>query len=305
MKNFLIAFLFLPTLFFSQNNYPYNDLSREVLKTTLVVEITEGKTDDDKNINKAIIDVFEEHWTLTKVVFHTYDEINNLKKSNKSGYSFLSGGDYLREEVRTKKYIGRNGRTNYEYDYTAFTFSYFNYILEILDKGKLKTVLEIGLANGELTKIDYLYICQQVSNLLKSSSNNVPQTTFYNVAKNIKKIKSSKLILLKDHFREKDLKKMSSYYKYDFEVVDLDEYQDIILNKKENNLYAKIIWSNQNQIYVWVLVDAENGEIKSITAFGGIQFGRHHDANDIIKAKHLKYLTKAWAQKINGRFYKD
>ena len=121
---------------------------------------------------------------------------------------------------------------------------------------------------------------------------------------NIEKIKSSTLLILKDFYKEKDIKKMSSHYNYTYEIVDFKNYENSILNFEKGKTYQKIMWNDFLGLYIWVVVDCESGKILAQTSFGGVTFGRYHTANEIIKAKHFKYATSKFAQKVNSRHYR-
>jgi hypothetical protein len=103
-------------------------------------------------------------------------------------------------------------------------------------------------------------------------------------------------------FTEREQKRIPKRYEYEYEIVDSEKYQEIILNKQKGHYYIKIIWSNQHEIYAWVTVDSEDGSIKSILGFGGISFGSNHTANATIKSKHLQYITQFNAQNMNNRY---
>lgn len=314
----LVTILLIPFTYYGQNFYPNRNISQIVLESTLVVEINEENSDTDQYVNKAIKDIFTNNWKFSKVLFKTNNEIKEFKTEVNKGYSFLTSKDAKRTKIRTN-HISADGRVhaplvgstehsnsfyNSAYNKNVFVFSYYVYKLETYKDGKLVDALKIGLANNELTKIDYLYVCQQLENLLESSAKNIPKAKFYNVQKNIEQIKNSKLIIPENYFREKDLKKISKFYDYEFEIVDSEEYQNIILNKTNKCVYPKIIWSPQIGNYVWILVDSSNGKTKAITGFGGIKFGKNQKVNAIIKAKQLKHVTKTFTQNHNNKYKK-
>lgn len=307
---FTFLSLFLSFSFIhAQNPYPKEELALLALERKLVVELLNETSDTKKHQNEAIKQIFVDDWNLTEVEFLTIKEIEILKKRKDESYVFLTQSESLREDVRSG-YITKDGRINRvgytpdgtRFNYVAFTFAYYDFSVDVFLKGKMKNVTKIGFSNGELTKIDYLYLSQQLTRLLQSSSKGIESKDFYNVEQNIDELKNTKLILLEDLFIEKDRKSISSFYKYDYELVNYEKYQDVILNKLNDYSYVKIIWSNHHKMYMWVTVNSENGNINSITSFGGVKFGMHHDANDIIKVKHLKYPTNIKGQALNSRY---
>ncbi|CAM3488194.1 hypothetical protein [Zobellia roscoffensis] len=318
MKNLLLPFFLLVTLsLFSQYQYPKKELADLVLKRTLAVQLLDEKSEFDIYANKAMKDIFEKNWKLTNVSFFSKEEIDKLKEANNSDYAYLTHNNEQLKETRMnhlsldqqsgsfgRRYgMGANAPANsISYQRVAFTFAYYSYNLEVTNGGNSKSVTEIGFANGELIDIDYLFLCQQLTNLVTSASQDVPEKTYYNVQENIEKNQKSKLILPNDFFKEKDLKKMDSYYEYEHKLVDWDNYQKAILAKETGTTYVKIIWSHQHKMYLWIVVDAQTGSVTSQVGFGGIKFGKNHKANEIIKAKHLKYITSKMAQNVNNRY---
>ncbi|WP_291870910.1 hypothetical protein [Maribacter sp.] len=312
MKSLFSLIVFLFSLFsFSQYEYPEKKNADIVLRSTLAVQLLDEDNESAKYANAAVKEVFSENWKLTEVVFLSKREIEKLKDSKDTKYTYLTHDDALLKDMRMG-HISPTGKLHsmgvnapsgsVSFKYAAFTFAYYSYNLEITGEKKPVSVTKIGFANGELSKIDYLFLCQQLSHLLDSSSKSVPKNEYYNIESNIELSKNSQLTLLEDYFREKDIKKMDSYYKNDFKLVKREEYQDVILNKESGKTYVKIIWSHQHRMYLWTVVNAEDGTVISQVGFGGIKFGRNHDANDIIKAKHLKYITSTMAQKVNNRY---
>ncbi len=315
IKNLVFPLLFLSFNLSAQYEYPKKEHVDIVLQSTLAVQLLEEEDEWGQYANAAVREIFTDNWKLTEVVFLSKTEIEKLKELKDTSYAYLTHDDELLKDLRMdhmstspetfgKTYgMGVNAPTeSISYRRVAFTFAYYSYNLEIIGKKKPISVTKIGFANGELSKIDYLFLCQQLSYLMNSSSKEIPEKEYYNIKSNIEISKSSKLILPKDFFKEKDIEKMDSYYDYDFEVVDAESYQSVILDKKRGNAYVKIIWSHQHNMYLWVVVNAEDGAIVAQTGFGGIKYGVHHQANEIIKAKHLKYITSNTAQKLNSRY---
>lgn len=311
MKNMLIILLWgIITNCFAQYKLPKKEVSEKVLQSKLAIQLADEKTETDKYANSCIKDIFQKNWNLTEVVFLTKDEINKIKNSGGTGYAILSQKDELKKDIRSgycssdgrMHRVGVGGPGTTKFDYTAFTFSHYDFKLSLINANKEIEVLRIGFANGELTSIDFLFLCQQLTRLIEYSSKSTNTKGYYNVDSNIVKCKNSTLILLKDFFKEKDQQEIKSNYEYEHKLVDRNEFQDIILNKNPNNPYVKIIWSDQHEMYMWIVVDAENGSIISQVGFGGIHFGVHHEASDIIKSKHLKYIYSKTAQNINNRY---
>lgn len=306
--------LILTTLFFTvlstfaQNPYPDQEDAAKVLERTLVVQLLNEGSETAKFRNDALREVFMENWTLTPIAFKNNYEIKKLKSSKtKDKYVFLTQSDEMAEDIRTSSGKGRNKNGlksgSFGNKYVAFSFSHYDFFLEIMEKKRRPTVITtIGMANGELLKPDYLYLCQQLRLLVESSAKGIEEKEFYNVNENINFITNNKLLLLKDFFKEKDLDNIPSKYGYKYELVDYEKYEDIILNKEKGYAYVKIIWSTQHSLYMWITVNSEDGTIKSIMGFGGVKFGSHHDANEIIKAKHLNYISNAKMQNFNNKY---
>ena len=317
MKNLFFAFTLLSAFSVcSQYEYPSQKNAQAALQKTLAVQLFEEIDDFGKTSNVELKAIFEKNWQLTGVEFLSQADIDAMKEAKNDKYIYLTHNEAQLKDTRMehasisgstfgRRYgmgVNAPGATM-SYQRVAFTFAYYSFDLEIIGKKKKPvSVTKIGFANGELTPIDYLFLCQQLTHLLENAAKDVPQKEFYDVERNIEKNKNLQLILPQDFFREKDIKKMNSYYEYDFELVDGEKYHDIILNKESGKTYVKIIWSHQHKMYMWIVVNAEDGAIIAQTGFGGVKFGKNHKANEIIKAKHLKYITSKMAQKVNSRY---
>jgi hypothetical protein len=301
-KVLFILCLGITTVCFAQYKLPEKEYAEKVLQSKLVILLLDEKRESDKIINSSMKSIFEKNWKLTEVVFMNQAEVEDIIKAKKDGYAILSPANALSVDV-TKEYTKTNSGTRQQSGaHVSFIFSYYNVNLSVMFKNKLVEVTNIGFANGELTSIDILFLYQQLSRLIDYASKYEDTKNYYNVKSNVEKCKKSTLILLKDYFRDEDQKNMKTFYEYDYKLVDRAEFEDIILNQKPNNVYAKIIWSNQHKMYIWIVVDAENGATLSQIGFGGIKFGSYHDANDIIKAKHLKYIYSEGGQSFNNKY---
>ncbi|MGV8828770.1 MAG: hypothetical protein ACWA6U_10665 [Breznakibacter sp.] len=309
MKSLLIAlFATLSLGAVAQYTFPEKALLEEMQNRTLAVQLLEGNDEPTTHLNNALKEVFLENWKWSPVEFHTVSQIESILKDKNTKYAVLSQQDALREIVGVG-HMDSQGRVSHVgggignpgFAYSAFTFSYYNFKLALPTTSKPVTITKIGFANGDLSRIDYLFLAQQLNWLISASLNEVPGKEFFNVERNIEECKSKKIAFLKDFFKEKKLNKVGEYYEHPHELVDFDQYQDIILSKKPGYAYNKIIWSTQLNMYAWIVADAETGRTISLLTFGGVKFGRHHDANDIIKISHLKYITSKM-QSINNKY---
>ncbi|MBL3658546.1 hypothetical protein [Fulvivirga sediminis] len=296
MKQFLIiAALVLPfcTSLQAQNYYPDEEVANEALNRTLAIQTFNSDGEYGESLSKAFKDIFTKEWKLSDVEFMTAKEMEAAKTNKSSDYVFLS------HSAMSLEIIERNLKA---LDRTVFTFSFFNFSLDLYDTKRPTNVTEIGFANEELTKIDFLYLCQQLHLLLKNSADGVASSDFYNIDENIEDLQKSTLLMPEQFFREKDIAKMDSYYENKYEILNPEKFEEAVLNKADDTCYIKIIWSNQHNAYTWITVDAADGSIRSLMSFGGVKFGRNHDANDIIKAKQLSNILKKFPQKVNSKY---
>lgn len=311
MKNILTFLVLLIAVNVSaQYHFPKKELCEELEKRTLAIQLLDVFDDTDKNLNKSLKEAFAENWKLTPVKFVTEEEVEKIRKEKNTQYALLTQEKAVSKDTRSG-YIDANGRRSNvmgggvgssKYTYTAFQFSYYNFDLILTTNKKEKVVTNIGFANGDLSKIDYTYLVQQLSKLIKNSLAETPMNEYYNVKRNIAKCKKYNLAILEDFIKDKEKEKIGELYPHKYELIDFDKYQDIILDKIAGNGYVKIIWSNQHRMCLWVVVDAENGDIISQMGFGGVKFGKSHDANDIIKVKHLKHILNETGQKMNNKY---
>ena len=306
---FLLLF-FLSNQSFSQYIYPDQDLCEELKQRTLLVQLLDETDEASKALNNALRDEFEA-WNLCPVEFKSNAQVEEILNSRNTKYAVLTQDNAVQKDIRSRN-VDQNGKLIigsgtedgvFKQFYTAFSFSYYNFDL-LLPTGKKKpeTITSITFANPELSRIDYLYLVQQLNRLIESSLVGTKSGDYMDPESNVSKIEKSKLIFLKDFFKEKEIGDISKYYESPYELVDMERYQEVILEKEPGLCYAKIIWSNQINMYIWVVVNAADGQILAQQSFGGVKFGSSHDADDIIKVKHLKYVTNVKAQKFNNKY---
>ena len=306
-KIVFVLFICIRTLSYAQFTYPKQNKAEIVLKSTLIVELLEGKSEHIINLNNSLKEVFENYWKDTALRFMTTSEIKQFLAENENGYAILYQEDYQYSESR-KGSIDSNGRFsfgmqgNQSVNYTAFTFSSYCFFLNIRIDCVNQYVTSIGFGNDDLSKVDHLFVVQQLKLLLDAATSGKKSKHYLNVKSNIEYLKSTTLILPKSMFMTKDIHKIDDYYKFNYELVDEQTFQDIILNKTNGKTYPKIIWSTQHKMYMWIVVDATNGAIRSVNSFGGFHFGKNQSAKQVIKAKYLKYATSKLAQKVNNRY---
>lgn len=314
-KNCLLIFLLglcvlMPAQVMAQYIFPEHELCKELKRRTLAVQLLDESGEDEKYLNQALKTEFES-WTITPVMFLSSKEVDQLIKNRDTRYAILTQNAELAKDVRSRN-VDQNGRFTvapqgdgafvYKQHYTAFSFSHYNFDLILPDAKKSKTITSIGFANGDMSRIDYVYLVQQLSRLVQASLDEVSLSAFYDPSANVATVKSSKLLLLQDFFQEKELDQIPEYYDAEYELVDMARYQDAIMSRAEGVCYVKIIWSDQLSMYEWVVVNAADGKILSQVGFGGVKFGSSHDANAIIKVKHLKYVTNEKAQQFNNKY---
>lgn len=312
MKTLLSILFFTYALSVSaQYEVPPKDYSEEVKNRILAVELISEVDENSKNLNSSLKQTFEENWKWSKIEYLTPSEIEQILDEKNADYLVLKQEKTTKKEIRTG-YIDSNGKRHKvgmggtdnrgTFSYTAFSFGYYEFNLILPTSKKPKTLTSIGLANGDLSSIDFLYVVQQLNRLVQASLEETPMEDFYNVERNIAACKELELAILTDFIKEKEKNDIGNYYTYNFELVNFAKYEDLILKKTQGVGYVKIIWSNQHSNYAWIVVNAENGETLSLLTFGGVKFGRSHEANDIIKAKHYKYITGKTGQKINDKY---
>lgn len=314
MKNYYflictaLCFVGLSSPVFAQYSYPDQDMCQELKNRTLVVELLDETDESNIILNNALKEEFEA-WDISPVMFKTSEEVSEILDARDTQFAVLTQDNAVQKDIRARKLDDKGrlmfgaGLPSSTQNYVAFAFSYYNFDLQ-LPTGKKNpvTITSIGFANPELSRIDYLYLVQQLSRLVNSSLSGTPSSEYYDAAVSVAKIKASKLIFLKDFFKEKEVAEIPDNLEAEFELVDMGAYQETILSKEPGKTYAKIIWSNQVNMYVWAVVNAEDGQILGHQGFGGVKFGKTHEANDIIKVKHLKYVTNEKAQKFNSKY---
>lgn len=302
----LFCFLTCSLAVMAQYDVPKKEYCDELKNRTLAIELLEGNSETVTNLNKTLKEVFTDEWKWSGIEFLSKSEIDNILDSKNTNYFVLRQSSTAKEDIR-RGYIDKYGRRSNvgigsSYSYVAFSFAYYDFNLLMPTNKKPIKVMDVGLANGDLARIDFLYVAQQLNRHIKASIDEVGMKEFYNIERNIEACKNKKIIILQDFIKGKERAKIGNYYKGEYELVDYNAYQDVILKQTPGNAYVKIIWSNQHKLYVWVVADAETGETLSLLSFGGVKFGHNHKANDIIKVKHFQYIDFKKGQKFNDKY---
>ena len=170
---YLVTLLFLSHAAFCQFYYPTQEKANLVLEKTLVIELLEDEDENNKILNEILIQVFKDKWTQTPVEFMSSSNIQKKIEAKDENYFYLFQRVAVKEEVksRTSAYLDKNGRRTMnsvgsphkvEGDYVAFSFEYYPFDLKIIKNGGLKSITSICFANSELSKLDYVFLFQQL-----------------------------------------------------------------------------------------------------------------------------------------------
>lgn len=305
----ILALLFCICFFSVKAQYVFPDkaLCEQIANRTLAVELLNETDQSAKNLNQAIKDVFNEYWKFSPIEYITIKRRTEIMNKKDTKYIVLMQREDSRVDKRHGtidangvRHFGNQG--NIPFSYTVFEFAFYNFRLLMPTNKKPEVITEIGFPNSDLAKIDYIFLVQQLNRLISNSLSGTPMDEFYNIDRNMEKCRNSTLVILKDFIKPKELDEIEKNYEYKYELVDYSGYEDIIIKMKPGNVYTKIIWSNQHQIYMWVVVDPVDGSILSQMGFGGIKFGPKHTANEIIKASHFKQIYNKTGQKFNNKY---
>jgi len=271
--------LFVSNLSFSQFYFPTKKETTTVLNTKLAVELLEEFDDINKQLNEDIKLEFIENWKHSTVEFFTPSQLQEKLESKDDNYCYLTHRKTVdqSERIRTRntKPLGTPNNTEIRTRYIAFTFAYYPYGLRRFVNGELELITSIGFTESSLSKLDYVFLVQQLNRLIEFPAKGKNSNEYYgSIQENSDKVKSSTLLILKDFFKEKDLKKMDSHYKYSFELVDFKRHEEAIVNREKGKTYLKILRSNLLDVYIWSVIDCETGRVLSQMSFGGIKIGR-------------------------------
>lgn len=315
-KIFLIVFVFVSNISVAQFYYPTKEEANDVKSKKIAIELLNENNPNNIILNNALKNVFNEYWNNSKgIEYFSSSKIDEIIKAKNTDYVYLLQSEGATESVRTRvKYLDNSGNKisnsvnnsiEVKKKYVAFRFNYYPFSLKRFKNDELSLITRVCFANSFLSKSDYLFLNQQLDRLLNFAYKGKSSNEYYgNIAENSEKIKNSQLLIMKDYFKEKDLSKMNSHYKNKFQIVEYNEQEKIVLDKTNDNIYLKILWSDLLKVYVWVTIDCETSRVLSQMSFGGIKFGVDHNANELIKAKHLKYSTNKLFQKVNSRNYR-
>lgn len=304
----------------AQYLYPKIDEAKLIQQRPLAVQLLPEDTEVEEAFNVVLKEAFNEYYD-GKVVFKSSSEIKTLKKQKSNDFAFLIQRELLSEETRygvryvdgsmyhwimgaskMKDPVSKNEIENFAYENVIL--EYYDFILSVFDGKKEKVVTVLTFANDELGKHDYLYLCQQINLLIKSSTGGTMRADYVDVEGNIERLKSIKSYFLTDYFEDGVKENLGDYYEHDFEVVSFEDYQSLILEKRENSAYVKIIFSFQHNRFMWLMVNSSNGQILALNDIGDYKFTGGFEASNLIKPRHLKFSVHEPTQLANNYYNK-
>lgn len=282
---------------FGQFNFPEFKVANKLKTCTLAVKLFNEANSEYKPFNDAIKKVYTEEWKTCPVEFVTEEQFNNIVKTGKANYAVVYS-----EDVNTKytQEYNRGSTSSYE---RSFNFSHYDVMLKIVDgPDKLTTVTAITFCNSDLMPGEFYFAGLQLNLLVSSSLNGITGKNFYDAEKNIEYIKSKKMFLPKELFKEKDLAKIADKYEHPHKISDYKELNDVVLAKDAEYVYPKIIWSNQHRNYGWITVSAADGSVRSFMGFTGLATGSNEKANEVLKPGQLNNALNKMMQKVNNKY---
>lgn len=285
---------------------PVKERADLLKQRTLAVLLFDKENAELATYNEAIKKAYTEEWKITPVEFIYKEQFDEIVKSGNTKYAVVYSNNALNTltfiHILERDLILK--RTGDTLKLKTFKFSHYDVYLSLVSgpSGKLDNVTLISFANDELIPSDFFFAAQQFSLLVNASLNGNRGKTFYDPEKNIEYIKSKTLLLPYEFFDGEDLAKLSDKYEFPYKVSGFYELNEIVLAKNEDFVYPKIIWSDQHDLYGWVIVSAKDGSLRSFMSFGGIKTGSNQKAEEIIKPGRLKDALSKFLQKANSRY---
>jgi hypothetical protein len=303
--------------------YPFPDIKHAqlALDRTLAIQLLPEETEVEAAMNQAIRETFTAHWQLGSIQFFSPKEFSKKIKQRSNEFVFLGQGERLSEDLRLQmKYVDGSfeswvsGTTNdpepldiqevEQFNFDMIRLSYYDFELSLFDGRSEKILTHISYVNDELAKHDYLFLCQQLQLLINASVNGIMRADFMDVAENIRKVKDNTNVLLKDYFSSDEQNIIPGFFDAPYEIQHFKLYTDTILQLKKDSNYIKLIFSYMHNKYMWILVNAADGQIISVNEISDYKFAGTYPAQNLIKARYLKDATDENQQLLNNYYNK-
>jgi len=259
--------------------YPDQATAKTLMSRPLVIELRtikekerqklmkndpeELKFQEDYNAyyNQTLKDYFSSKYTGSKeITFMNPTSIDSLVKSGTSKYAILRGGSLERFFVVGGKQMKKD------------TYSFSMFLSE-----KENPELVISFIQETLTDSDFLFLLQQINEIIKNASSGGSSPDYETMNKNFPdRINGKKLLIPESLLNEKLTKEdIQKAYTLPLEFVSNEDYEAKLKSESKDYVYLTGSFSASLQGYTCNVISAENGQILLAMAVGGVTFYVH------------------------------
>lgn len=255
--------------------YPDSYQAQELLKRPLIIEIkaVDAKTRKKLETKEPEALKFEESYNEYYQASLKYFFENNYKGSKEISFKTSSEIDQLMASGSTQYSILRAGSVKLSYEMSGKTISENTYSFMLYLSEDKVDKMTVSFLNDILTDPDYLFLVQQINNILKEATENkVCPTQGVLIKGYAEKAKGKTLIVSAKALSEKLTKEnILAVYKHPIQFID-DElvYDSLILAKTKDILYITATFSPLGIGINYLIVDAETGEVLLNLNAGGL-----------------------------------
>ncbi len=292
----------------TQFRYMDFEQAKTLSERTILVQLFDGDNDEAREANKFLKEYFVTHLKIGKEVRTvSASEIEALLKSNEDKYATITHDNDEHDIVGRRKV---NNKDRFDLvksrneNFSMATLSHYDIELYLAsDKSSREEfVTEVDFVHYYLRPEDYVFAAKQFTRLYNSSLDKIEKKNYYQVKTALAKLQTKTLLVDSAKVRFKLSK--AKGYDNDYKFTDYNEIKAAIIDCKKSFVYPLMMWSWQLNAYLWVIVDAETGEIYSTVTNGGVnytEFGKNEPPGKISKT-HFKYFDSKLANTVNNRY---
>lgn len=277
---FFILFLIYATALKAQfkhsyTYYPDSYAAQELLKRPLIIEVREINAKTKKKLEAKSPEAlkFEESYNEYYQASLKYFFENNYIGSKDISFKTSAEINQLMAAGDIKNTIIRGGSIESSYDMGGKTISQYVYAFDLYLSEDKESKLTVSFLNDILTDPDYLFLVQQINNILKdAAANQVCPSQGMLIKGYAAKAAGKTLIVSGNSLSDKLTKeKILAIYKYPIQFIeDGIVYDSLILAKTKDIIYINSTFSPLAYGVNYLIINAETGEVLLNMSAGGL-----------------------------------
>ncbi|MBI2967123.1 MAG: hypothetical protein HYY40_04835 [Bacteroidetes bacterium] len=312
--SFLITIVFTTLYFESEAQFNYISLEKsgELSKRTIIIELFDELTGEEKTANENIINYFQKNLSIgIGIICKTRTEMTELLLDHQEKYAIITHelGTHSIQSVNRYKTIDGKRTTagdpnGFKYNNILGTLKHYDLTLAIVsENSKINGfVTSVGFVHYILRAEDYVFASLQFNRLYNASLNKTKKGDYYDPKKAIENLQKKTWLIDKKNINFTIDK--ADGYDFSHKFVEYEVIRKSVLEKEPRKVFALMMWSDQANTYMWILCDTETGEILSQVAHGGVnysEFGEHEPPGKL-NLIHYKSFDSVMVNKINNKY---